>query len=114
MNENMKYKEEEGTPLRMIRLHHHLPLGFSFGKMEQLDPKVAMGMSLGVGWNYPLVPWMDKRGELAMQRLVQQHFSSTRSVSNSIDLGLLLLGQTSFFPSCFLYKESIDIVHDLC
>ena len=84
MNENMKYKEEEGTTLRMIRLDHHLPLGFSLGKIEQLDPKVASGMSLGMRWNCSPVPWMDKKGELAMQRLVQQHFSSTHSVSDSI------------------------------
>ena len=70
MNENMKYKEEEGNPLRMIRLDHHFPLGFSLGKMEQLNPKVASRMSLGIGWNCPPVPWMDKRGELVMQRLV--------------------------------------------
>ena len=62
----MKYKEEKGTPLRMTKPDHHLPLGSGIGEMEKLDPKVASGMSPEVGWNCLFAPWMDERGELAL------------------------------------------------
>ena len=69
----MKEKGKEGTPLRMIGPDHHLPFGTGLEEMELLAPKVALGISLEVGWNCMSVPWMDERGEIALQRLARQH-----------------------------------------
>ena len=66
----MKDKGKERAPLRMIKPDHYLSLGTGLREMEQLDPKVASGMSPEVGWNYLPVPWMDEREELTMQRFV--------------------------------------------
>ena len=76
---------------------HHLSLGIGLGEMEHLVPKVASRISPEVGWNNSLEPWMDDRGELALQSLAQQHSSLARSLSDSIELGFSITWSNMLF-----------------